>query len=70
MVVFRVHRRHGSIRELAPGAFVAAVAWQLLQVFGTAYVGPVVQGASPTYGVFALVLGLLAWLFLATSASC
>jgi membrane protein len=54
-----------SLRTLAPGALTAAVVWQLLQVFGTAYVGHVVKGAGPTYGAFALVLGLLAWLYLA-----
>jgi hypothetical protein len=41
------------------------VTWQLLQVFGTAYVGNVVKDAGATYGVFALVLGLFAWIFLA-----
>ena len=53
------------IRTLVPGALTAATVWQLLQVFGTAYVGHVVRGAGDTYGVFALVLGLLAWLYLA-----
>jgi membrane protein len=54
-----------SVREVAPGAIVAAVIWQLLQLFGTAYVTNVVRDASITYGVFAVVLGLLAWIFLA-----
>ena len=39
--------------------------WQLLQVFGTAYVANVVQDANATYGVFAIVLGLLGWIYLA-----
>lgn len=56
-----------SIRRLVPGALTAALVWQLLQVFGTAYVGHVVKGASDAYGVFALVLGLLAWLYLANA---
>ena len=34
-------------------------------MFGTAYVANVVKDASITYGVFAVVLGLLAWIFLA-----
>ncbi|MBV9871519.1 MAG: YihY/virulence factor BrkB family protein [Frankiaceae bacterium] len=51
-------------RSLLPGACVAAVAWQLLQLFGTAYVGHVVKHASATDGVFALVLGLIAWIYL------
>lgn len=54
-----------STRALVPGALVAAMAWQLLQVFGTAYVANVVKGAGDAYGVFALVLGLFAWLYLA-----
>jgi membrane protein len=54
-----------SVRDVAPGAIVAAAIWQLLQVFGTAYVTNVVRDASITYGVFDVVLGLLAWVFLA-----
>ena len=54
-----------AVRDLVPGAITAAIVWQLLQLFGTAYVGNVVKGAGATYGVFALVLGLLAWIFLA-----
>jgi inner membrane protein YhjD len=54
-----------TARDLVPGAITAAIVWQLLQLFGTAYVGNVVKGAGATYGVFALVLGLLAWIFLA-----
>jgi hypothetical protein len=53
------------MRDLMPGAITAALIWQMLQLFGTAYVGNVVKNAGATYGVFALVLGLLAWIFLA-----
>ena len=53
-----------SLRATAPGAVIAAVCWQLLQLLGTAYVGHVVKNASATNGVFALVLGLIAWIFL------
>ena len=66
VVVFRVATATAlRVRDVLPGAIVAAVVWQLLQLFGTAYVARIVQGASATYGVFALVLGLLAWIFLA-----
>jgi YihY family inner membrane protein len=51
-------------RRLVPGAAAAAICWQLLQSFGTAYVGHVVKHASATNGVFALVLGLIAWIYL------
>ena len=49
----------------SPARSPRPIIWQLLQLFGTAYVGNVVKGAGATYGVFALVLGLLAWIFLA-----
>jgi YihY family inner membrane protein len=50
--------------QVLPGAFAAAVIWQLLQWFGAAYVSHTVRSASATNSVFALVLGLLAFLFL------
>jgi membrane protein len=63
---FRIFRPAGARgRDVIPGAIVAAVFWQLLQFFGTVYVGNVVKDSDDTYGVFALVLGLLAWIFLA-----
>ncbi len=57
--------RDVSTRQIALGAVLAAVYWQALQVLGTAYVGHVVKNASVTNGVFALVLGLIAWIYLA-----
>lgn len=56
-------RRH-SVREAVPGAVAAAVLWQLLQLVGAAYVGSVVREANATNGVFALVLGMIAWVYL------
>jgi membrane protein len=61
--------RDVSWRETAPGALLAAIFWQLLQSLGTAYVGHVVKNASATNGVFALVLGLIAWIYLTAVAS-
>jgi membrane protein len=60
--------RRLTVRQVMPGALAAAVLWQLLQTFGVSYVGHVVRRASPTNGVFALVLGLLAFLYLAAVA--
>jgi membrane protein len=60
--------RRLSVRQVAPGALVAAVAWQLLQSFGGRYVGHVVKTASATNAVFALVLGLLAFFYVAALA--
>lgn len=63
---FRICTAHPvPSRDLVPGVLAAATVWQLLQLFGAAYVGSVVKEAGATYGVFALVLGLLAWIYLA-----
>lgn len=50
--------------ESVPGAVSAAVLWQLLQLIGAAYVGHVLRNADATNGVFALVLGMIAWIYL------
>ena len=65
LIAFRVATaREVSFGQVLPGALVAAVIWQLLQWFGAGYVSHVVGSASATNSVFALVLGLLAFLFL------
>jgi membrane protein len=46
------------------GAIAAAVAWQLLQYFGVSYVGHIVKHSSVSGSVFALVFGLMAWIYL------
>jgi membrane protein len=51
-------------RDLVWGAAFAAVAWGVLQVVGGIYIHHVVSKASNTYGTFALVIGVLAWLHL------
>jgi YihY family inner membrane protein len=50
--------------DSVPGALFAAILWQLLQLIGAAYVGHVIRDANATNGVFALVLGLIAWIYL------
>jgi membrane protein len=57
-----------TLRQLAPGAIGAAVVWQLLQSFGVVYVRHVVKHASDTNAVFAVVLGLIAFLYLTSVA--
>jgi YihY family inner membrane protein len=52
-------------RDLLPGAVVAAVTFQGLQSFGYVYVGRVVAHATAVNAVFALVLGMLAYLYIA-----
>lgn len=51
-------------RALLPGAVTAGIGWQILQALGTTYVNHVVRGASTSNGVFAFVLGLIAWIYL------
>jgi len=51
-------------RQLWPGAAVSAVIWTALQYAGTAFVSRQIAQASPLYGTFAIVLGLIAWLYL------
>jgi membrane protein len=60
--------RRLSVRDVLPGAVLAAVSWQLLQSFGVVYVRHVVQHASATNAVFAVVLGLLAYLYISAIA--
>lgn len=57
-----------AVRDVLPGAIAAAVIWQLMQTVGVAYVNTVVTGASATNGVFALVLGLIAWIYVCSIA--
>jgi membrane protein len=51
-------------RDLLLGVLVAAVLWTILQHVGGYYVDHVVRHAKETSGLFAFVLGLLAWLYL------
>jgi len=68
LVAFRVTTARGlTYRQVLPGALAAAFIWQILQWFGAGYVGHTVKSASATNSVFALVLGLLAFLFLVSS---
>ena len=52
------------LREVALGAAIATVLWEALQLIGTWYVARGLRHASPTYGVFAVVITLLSWLYL------
>jgi YihY family inner membrane protein len=51
-------------RDLWPGIILATAGWELLQALGGIYVDHVLRSASATYGSFATVIGLLAWLIL------
>ncbi|OSC29206.1 ribonuclease BN [Mycobacterium vulneris] len=69
LVAFRVTTARAlTYRQVLPGAVAAAFIWQMLQWFGAGYVAHTVKRASATNSVFALVLGALAFLFLASVA--
>lgn len=53
-----------DLRAVLPGAAAAAVAWSLAQALGAALLSQRVESATPTYGSFALVIGVLFWLYL------
>jgi membrane protein len=56
-------------RMLRGGAATAAVAYEALQLIGGLYVHDVLVRASNTYGTFALVIGLVSWLYLVAYAT-
>ena len=65
MLAFRVATaRNISTRDIRVGAVTAAIAWQLLQIVGTYYLSHKLRGATAVYGLFGIVLGLLAWIYL------
>jgi membrane protein len=65
VVAFKVlTARPVTIREIRGGAVAAAVIWQALQWIGVLLLGHKLKGATATYGLFAIVLGLLAWIYL------
>jgi uncharacterized BrkB/YihY/UPF0761 family membrane protein len=55
-----------SWKDVAPGAALAAAAWTVLLLIGQWFVNSRIQGAENVYGTFAIVLGLLSWLYLAS----
>jgi YihY family inner membrane protein len=61
---FRLLTAEATWRQLRGGAAGAAVLYQGLQTVGGLYVTAVLQRASNTYGTFALVIGLLSWIYL------
>jgi YihY family inner membrane protein len=51
-------------RDVAVGAGLATAFWVTLQALGGWYVQRVLAHATPTYGFFAIVIGLLSWMYL------
>jgi uncharacterized BrkB/YihY/UPF0761 family membrane protein len=66
MMRFTTSRRP-SFRSSLPGAVVIAVLWHVLQVVGGSYVRNIVATTNEMNAVFALVLGLIALLFVASA---
>ena len=65
LVAFRLTTaRNLTYRQVLPGALAAAVIWQILQYVGGYFISHQLAHASPVYGTFAVVIGLLAWLYL------
>jgi inner membrane protein YhjD len=57
--------RRRPLRAVLPGGFTVAVLWQVLQLAGGVYVDRVINHVSQMNKVFALVLGLVALLYVA-----
>jgi YihY family inner membrane protein len=53
-------------RWLFPGAAVGAVGWTILQYVGGTLVDHTLRNTSQVYGFFAVVLGLLVWIYFGT----
>lgn len=51
-------------RGLLPGAVLGGVAWTILQYAGSILVTHQLRNTEPVYGFFAIVLGMIAWLYL------
>jgi len=65
VLAFRILTTH-PVRwgDVLPGGAAAAVLWTVLQSVGSLLVGRHVAGAQDVYGTFALVIGMLFWIYL------
>ena len=52
------------LKDLVPGALIGAVGWTALQVGGTLLIAHQLRHTSQVYGTFAIVLGLIGWIYL------
>lgn len=65
MLAFQVlTNRHLLWQRVLPGAILGAVGWTILQNLGAYYVQHEVAHASKLYGSLAIVVGILAWIYL------
>lgn len=64
-LVFRIATSKGvRIKDMIPGTLFGATVLQLLLTFGSLLVKNQVKGLNSLYGTFAIVLGLLFWIYL------
>lgn len=61
--------REVTWREHFPAALASAIVWQILQLAGGYIVGHQLAHSQSLYGIFGIVLGLLAWLYLQAQAT-
>ena len=54
---------------LLPGGALGGLAWTILLLLGTELVNHTLRNASPVYGFFAVVLGLVFWIYLVSEVS-
>jgi membrane protein len=52
-----------SWADALPGAILAGAAWTILQTLGGYVIGHRMESAAATYGFFAVVIGLLTWMY-------
>jgi YihY family inner membrane protein len=55
-------------RDVALGALLATVFWQIMQLIGGWYIGRQLSHSTDTYGFFGIVIALLAWIYLGAQA--
>jgi membrane protein len=53
-----------TVTQVRVGAVAGAVIWQMMQWTGAFLLGHILRGATATYGLFGIVLGLLTWIYL------
>jgi uncharacterized BrkB/YihY/UPF0761 family membrane protein len=70
MAAFRLLTPKGvATRDLVPGAVLFGLAWSVLQLIGGYLISQRLEQTSEVYGLFAVVLGLIFWLYLGAQIS-
>jgi len=65
LLAFRVLTpKQVNMRDLVPGALAGGVGWTALQVGGTLLIAHQLRHTNQVYGTFAIVLGLIGWIYL------